>query len=144
MSTRSLQGIGTTRTTTTTESSSPYLNKILQLMGLFFFINGIYVAFFSDNIFTAFGYYFVVIAAICAILSRAISPEEPLISKETQRKVRQLAGGSTSTQTRRSGRQRSGRQSEFDVRRYLRKVVKAVERIDVGGSTSRGNGRDRL
>lgn len=144
MSTRSLQGIGTTRTTTTTESSSPYLNKILLLVGLFFFINGIYVAFFSDNIFTAFGYYFVVIAAVCAILSRAISPEEPLISKETQRKVRQLAGGSTSTQTPRSGRQRSGRQSEFDVRRYLRKVVKTVERIDVGGSTSRGNGRDRL
>ena len=140
MSTRSLQGIGTTRTTSQSSSSH---NRILQLVGLFFFINGIYVAFFSINIFTTFGYYFVIIAAICVILTRVISPENPLISKETQRTVHRLVGHSKSARTTRPRRRRSGRNG-FDIRRYSRQVVQIIEQIDVSGTTSRSNGRDRL
>lgn len=141
MSTRSFQGIGTT--TTATNSSFSYLNRGLQLVGLFFFINGIYVAFFSSSILTTFGYYSVVIAAICVVLSRLISPDDPLISPEIQRKVKRLVSRSESTRSRSRGR-RTNRQTGFDIRRYLQSVARGVQRIDVTRFTSRGNGRDRL
>ncbi|MFH5798772.1 hypothetical protein [Haladaptatus sp. CMAA 1911] len=140
MSTRSLQGIGTT-TTATGSSSFSYLNRGLQLVGLFFFINGIYVAFFSSSILTTFGYYSVVIAAICVVLSRLISPDDPLISPEIQRKVKRLSNRSESDRSRNG---RTTRRAGFDIRRYLRSVARAVQRIDVSRSSSRGNGRDRL
>ncbi|SHK00902.1 hypothetical protein SAMN05444342_0262 [Haladaptatus paucihalophilus DX253] len=142
MSTRSLQGIGTS--TTTTSSSSSYLNRGLQLVGLFFFINGIYVAFFSANILTTFGYYFVVIAAICAVLSRLISPEEPLISPEIQRKAKRLANRSDSSRTTRSRGREADQRTGFDIRRYLRPVARVIRQMDIRRFTSGGNGRDRL
>ena len=142
MSTRSLQGIGTT-TTATGSSSFSYLNRGLQLVGLFFFINGIYVAFFSSSILTTFGYYSVVIAAICVVLSRLISPDDPLISLETQRKMKRLVSRSGSPRSRSRGR-RTNRKSGFDIRRYRQSVARAVQRIDVTRFTSRGDGRDRL
>ena len=113
-------------------------------MGLFFFINGVYVAFFSANILTTFGYYFVVIAAICAVLSRLISPEEPLISPETQRKAKRLVNRSDSSRTSRSRRRESDQRTEFDIRRYLQPVARAIRLIDVRRFTSGGRGRDRL
>lgn len=144
MSTRSLNGIGTSTTTRTTSSSSSYLNRGLQIVGLFFFINGIYVAFFSGNLFTTFGYYFVVIAAICGVLSQIISPEEPLVPTAVQRRVGRLIRSSNSSRPTRSRNRRSRRADGFDIRRYLRPVVQAVEQFSARRSTSRGNGRDRL
>jgi hypothetical protein len=116
----------------------------LQLVGLFFFINGIYVAFFSSSILSTFGYYSVVIAAICVVLSRLISPDNPLISPETQRKAKRLVSRSESSRRSRSRGRQSNRQAEFDIRRYLRSVARVAQRIDVARFISRGNGRDRL
>ncbi|SIR10175.1 hypothetical protein SAMN05421858_1425 [Haladaptatus litoreus] len=142
MSTRSLNRIETS----TNDSSFYYLNKMLELAGVFLFINGIYVAFFSDSLVTTFGYYFVVIAAVCLLLARVISPESPLISHELQSTIRnQLSRTGTKTgRDRRSSRRRTSRRSGFDVRRYLRGIVKKVQQIDFGRFVSRRNGRDRL
>ncbi|GAA5042582.1 hypothetical protein ACFFQF_15780 [Haladaptatus pallidirubidus] len=141
MSTRSLNRIETS----TGDASFYYLNKLLQLAGVFLFVNGIYVAFFSDSLITTFGYYFVVIAAVCLLLSRIISPESPLISHELQSAIRKRLTR-TGTKTGRKNRSRSGRtnsRSGFDVRRYLRTIVKKVQQLNVGVG-SRRNGRDRL
>ncbi|WP_435153887.1 hypothetical protein [Haladaptatus sp. DFWS20] len=142
MSTRSFNKIETS----TNDSSFYYLNKVLQLAGLFFFINGIYVAFFSDNVFTTFGYYFVVIAAICLTLSRAISPDNPLISPQLQATVRQFVSR-TKPKTARKKRTQRGttkRRTDFDVRRYMQAVAEKIKEIDILSFTSRRNGRDRL
>jgi hypothetical protein len=142
MSTTNLNGIKQP----TTDTSFQYLNRGLQLLGLFFFVNGIYVAFFSANIITTLGYYFVVIAAVCGVLSQAFSPDNPLISPETQATVRRLLsrrkGGTTRKS--RSRRNRTKRRREFDVRRYLQAVARKFDDLDVGRSVSRRKGRDRL
>lgn len=142
MSTTNLNGIEQP----TTDSSFQYLNRGLQLLGLFFFVNGIYVAFFSANIITTLGYYFVVIAAACGVLSQVFSPDNPLITPESQATVRRLLtrpkGGTTRNS--RSRRSNTKRRTGFDVRRYLRTVAQRFDDLNVGRSTSRRKGRDRL
>ncbi|WP_266077304.1 hypothetical protein [Haladaptatus caseinilyticus] len=142
MSTRSLNRIETS----TNDSSFYYLNKVLQVAGLFFFINGIYVAFFSDNVFTTFGYYFVVIAAVCVTLAHAISPENPLISPELQATIRQLM---SRTETKTSNNSRTPRRNTnsrngFDVRLYFQALIEKIKVVRPSSNTSRRNGRDRL
>ncbi|WP_227354683.1 hypothetical protein [Haladaptatus salinisoli] len=142
MSTTNLNGIEQP----TTDSSFRYLNRGLQLLGLFFFVNGIYVAFFSANIITTLGYYFVVIAAVCGVLSQAFSPDNPLISPETQAAARRLLNRRNREPSRRSRsrRGRTKRRTGFDVRRYLRTVSRKFDEFELGRSVSRRKGRDRL
>ncbi|WP_458187146.1 hypothetical protein [Haladaptatus sp. NG-WS-4] len=142
MSTRNLNGIEQP----TTDSSFRYLNRGLQLAGIFFFVNGIYVAFFSANLVTTLGYYFVVVAAVCAVLSQVFSPDNPAVSPQTQATLRRLLTRSEQKTTRRSRSRQNGskRRNTSNVRRYLRALVKRVTDDDSRRSTSRRNGRDRL
>ncbi|WP_458204980.1 hypothetical protein [Haladaptatus sp. NG-SE-30] len=142
MSTTNRNGIGRP----TTDSSFRYFNRGLQVAGLFFFVNGIYVAFFSANILTTLGYYFVVVAAIFGALSQLISPDNPLISQQTQATIRQLMAepGRRTTSNSRSRKRATKSENGFDVRRYLQAVVQKFDQIELGGSSSRRKGRDRL
>ncbi|WP_233274717.1 hypothetical protein [Haladaptatus cibarius] len=84
-----------------------------------------------------------VIAAVCLLLSRVISPESPLISHELQSAIRSQLSR-TDGQNRRFPRRRTSRRSGFDVRRYLRGIVKKAQQLNPGRFVSRRNGRDRL
>jgi hypothetical protein len=158
MSTRSFDGLGRPAA----DSTFDYLNRGLEITGLFFFINGIYVAFFSANIVTTVGYYLVVLALMMLTLSRALSAETTFVPEE----VREVLGAGTSAENARShGKSRSNRgtrqkrarsnggarRGERDGRRggsdLRRRCRAALEKLDDVGSTDRSSGRggrDRL
>ncbi|RBI64259.1 hypothetical protein DMJ13_07195 [halophilic archaeon] len=158
MSTRSFDGLGRPAA----DSAFDYLNRGLQITGLFFFINGIYVAFFSANIVTTVGYYLVVLALLMLTLSRAVSPEKAFVpdevrevlGTETDPERARSHGNSRSSRGTRQKRARSnrgtrrngtgGQRGGFDVRRYYRAALEKLDGVASSGRTSRRSGRDRL
>lgn len=163
MSTRSRDGLG--RPTTTTDTMPNLLNRGLQLVGLFLFVNGVYVAFFSANLFTTFGYYLVVLAATASVLSRILASNASLVPQESRATLRDvIQQEDTSKRTRKSNRggvqrtdgsgQRQPTMHEADFRsrldarqrlRHVRRTLARYVRDLLSNRTShRRNGRDRL
>ena len=139
------------------DSAPEHLNRGLQLAGLFFFVNGIYLAFFSETLATTLGYYLVVVAAIVAVVSRVreVGPRRQSHAEPGRdwslpsigvTSIRSLIGGTS--RRRRSGRSRTGDSPRLDgttaLSRCLRLARGSVEQVvALVPSVDRG-GRDRL
>ncbi|WP_327052399.1 hypothetical protein [Halomicrococcus gelatinilyticus] len=139
------------------DSAPEHLNRGLQLAGLFFFVNGIYLAFFSETLATTLGYYLVVVAASAAVVSRVreVGTRRPSHAGPGRNWTLPSIGDASmpsltsgTLRRRSSGRSRAGAEPRLDggtvLRRCSRLAHGTVERIVALVPAVDRSGRDRL
>jgi hypothetical protein len=126
------------------DSAPDYLNRGLQLAGLFFFVNGIYLAFFSETLATTVGYYFVVLAAAVAVLSRFVPGTHRRSILRSVESFPSFGDASTPSVTRTPSRRQGTGRDGTHLRRYTRAVRRTVQWVAALVRSANRSGRDRL